>query len=160
MHTRWRQAISIRWYRGSCPAASPLRGLIGYAAGMPKFTLKRLFVSVSLIAMGIGLLGILFRPWAYAPPIWVGRPLWFFGEAFIGIGILSLFSKPLFLGGTTGLVIALIAGVIPNYGETVRIAICITAMLLAMAVYCIAAKKELQQKSLAYRFSNSDAHQD
>jgi len=127
---------------------------------MPRFTLKRLFVSVSLIAIGIGLLGILFRPWAYAPPRWIGPPLWFFGEAFIGVGILSLFTRPPFLGGTTGLVIVLIAGAIPNYGETVRIAICFTAMLLAMAVFCIAAKKELHQKSLAHRFSNSEAHQD
>jgi hypothetical protein len=127
---------------------------------MPTFTLKRLFVSVTLISIGIGLLGILFRPWDFYPPSWIGRPLWFFGTAFIGIGVLSLFTTPLFLGGTTGLVIVLIAGAIPDCGDTVRIGICLTAMLLAMAVFCIAARKELQHKSLAYRFSNSDAHQD
>jgi hypothetical protein len=114
---------------------------------MLKFSLKRLFISVSLIAIGMGLLGILFRPWAYSPPGWIGRPLWFFGEAFIGIGVLSLLTAPVFFGGSAGLIIVLLVSTIPDPSDIVRIGGCMAAMLLAMTVFGIALRKELRRSS-------------
>jgi hypothetical protein len=129
-----------------------------YSAGddMLKFTLKQLFISILLISIGMGLLGILFRPWAFSPPQWIGRPMWFFGELFIGTGVLSLFTMPVFLGGSTGLVIVLIAASIPDCGEGVRIGTSFTAMLLAIGVFLITARKDLRLKSLTYRLQETE----
>lgn len=115
--------------------------------GMLQFSLKRLFVSVSLIAIGMGLLAILFRPRAYSPPGWIGRPLWFFGEVFIGIGVLSLFATPVFLGGSAGLLVVLIISAIPDPSDLVRIGGCLAAMFLAMTVFGISIRTKLRQSS-------------
>jgi hypothetical protein len=56
---------------------------------MPQFSLKRLFVSVTLIAVGVGMITFLFSE--RAPTVnWIGQTIWLLAGAFIGAGALSL----------------------------------------------------------------------
>lgn len=55
---------------------------------MPKFSLKRLFASITMIAVGCGLLAWLFLPHSYSRGF--EGAIWFLSGALIGAGLLSL----------------------------------------------------------------------
>ena len=77
---------------------------IGYNAGMGQFSLKRLFIAVTLIAIGIA--RIVVRPTSD-----LGSLMWPLGGAAVGAGALSLYRRPI-IGAVAGAIIGMILQVL------------------------------------------------
>ena len=71
---------------------------------MPRFSLKSLLLSTTLITLGAGMLSVVFHY-----PLNLGTLLcWFGGGVLIGTGVCTPIRQP-FLGGLLGLVVQVIA---------------------------------------------------
>jgi hypothetical protein len=87
---------------------------------LPQFSLKRLFVSVTLIAVGCGMLAILFSPWLHLKGetgFQIGAGLWFGGGCLIcsGIGALWDLGYGILIGTVIGVMIqGVILGIVSN----------------------------------------------
>ena len=71
---------------------------------MAQFSLRRLLASVTLIAVGLASLAVLFNGVGYG---WTPICLWIFGGALIMAGVFNMFRHPL-AGVALGLIIQLI----------------------------------------------------
>ena len=79
---------------------------------MPRFTVRDLLIATTLVAIGAGALGLMYRIWeALAEAGFVTVPilllLWFGGGAFIGAGLFTPFKRP-WTGVICGLVIQIL----------------------------------------------------
>ena len=89
------------------------RGRRGMIEGMvPKFSIKALLIATALVAVGLTIAFLLFRPWLepYGRFIWPIRTIFYFGGfALAGAGLMYPFKK-LKLGAWLGALMGLLYG--------------------------------------------------
>jgi hypothetical protein len=106
---------------------------------MARFTLKRLMLSVTLIAAGIGLL---------STRSGMSRLEWVAAEYLLGLGVLCLMTWPIFLTCATGLAILLPASLISPDAPGLRLVFILAAVFLMIFIFVLTQRKQFAAYSL------------